>query len=161
MDLFVVSGIKSKCAVSEKTGINTWNELKSIWRTALVFQLSLPNSCLSLLSTCLPKPFSSYGWDRLPFILIQPQEDRENQVKCCIHWRPYQTPTDFWEKGFPWDTWMFIHPQKDLCYILKKRSFWNQRDGAGNRVLSVALFGAAFTHTNDSFDSEALLRGGS
>lgn len=146
MDLFVVSGIKSKCAVSEKTGINTWNELKSIWRTALVFQLSLPNSCLSLLSTRLPKPFSSYGWDRLPFILIQPQEDRENQVKCCIHWRPYQTPTDFWEKGFPWDTWMFIHPQKDLCYILKKRSFWNQRWSRKSRVECGIVGSCLYTH---------------
>lgn len=146
MDLFAISGIESKCAISDKTGINSWNELKAIWTTALLFWLFLPNSCLSLLTTCCPKPFSSCGWDRLPLNVVQPQKDRENRMKCCIHWRQYQTPTDFWEKRFHWGTWMYENPWKGLCYILKKRFFWNQsRDGAGHCMLSVALFGALHT----------------
>lgn len=48
IDIFAISGIKSKCEISDKTGINSWNELKCVWTTALLFWLFLPNSCLSL-----------------------------------------------------------------------------------------------------------------
>lgn len=124
MDLFVVSGIKSKCAVSEKTGINTWNELKSVWRTALVFQLSLPNSCLSLLSTFLPKPFSSYGWDRLPFILIHCHK-RTGKIKWNVASTEDHTKLllTFGKKDFPGIPECLYIPKKNSVTFLRKGLF--------------------------------------
>lgn len=53
---------------------------------------------------------------------------------------------------------MYI-PEKNSDTFLRKDLFEISEDGAGNCMLSVALFGAALTHRSDAFGSETLLRG--
>lgn len=53
---------------------------------------------------------------------------------------------------------MYI-PEKSSVTFLRKDLFEIKGDGAGNCMLSGAFLGTAFTHRNDTFGTETLLRG--